>query len=266
MEPWLLALDLDGTACNDDGRLGQTTKRALAAARRAGHTVVFATGRRDVDMLPLGEDFRWADYLALNNGGKLVRTRDGAVLDNTLADPDAARALARRCLREGWILHVLSGLYWAVSRPDPGLDGYAEKLGVAPVLFHSPDQLPLDAIEGFMATADRAAIGRFLEQARLPLSYVESEPGCADILPRGITKWRGLTKLARLLNIPAERILAAGDYDNDLEMIRNAGIGVAVANALPEVKAAADYVTPQDNNHDAAAHIVEHFGFCSPSN
>ena len=96
MEPWLLALDLDGTTCNDEGCLGEKTKQALAAARRAGHTVVFATGRRDVDMLPLGEDYRCADYLTLNNGGKLVRTADGAVLANTLVDPAAARTLVER--------------------------------------------------------------------------------------------------------------------------------------------------------------------------
>ena len=100
MEPWLLALDLDGTTCNDEGCLGEKTKQALAAARRAGHTVVFATGRRDVDMLPLGEDYRCADYLTLNNGGKLVRTADGAVLANTLVDPAAARTLVERCLKE----------------------------------------------------------------------------------------------------------------------------------------------------------------------
>ena len=54
-------------------------------------------------------------------------------------------------------------------------------------------------------------------------------------------------------------MIAAGDYNNDLEMIQNAGVGVAVQNALPQVKAAADYVTPHDNNHDAVADIVEKF-------
>ena len=80
-------------------------------------------------MLPLGEDFRCADYLVLNNGGKLVRTADGAVLSNTLVDADAARTLAQRCLQEDWILHVVSGLYWAVNRRDQGLLDYVEKSG-----------------------------------------------------------------------------------------------------------------------------------------
>ena len=259
MELCLLALDLDGTACNDQGRLGEWTKQALAAARAAGHTVAFATGRRDVDMLPLGEDFRCADYLVLNNGGKLVRTADGAVLSNTLVDADAARTLAQRCLQEDWILHVVSGLYWAVNRRDQGLLDYVEKVGVTPVLFHSPDELPLTGIEGFMATADRGTICRFIDQAQLPLVHVHSEPGCVDIMPGGITKWQGLSRLAQLLQVPVQRMIAAGDYNNDLEMIQNAGVGVAVQNALPQVKAAADYVTPHDNNHDAVADIVEKF-------
>ena len=61
------------------------------------------------------------------------------------------------------------------------------------------------------------------------------------------------------MGLPRERIIAAGDYNNDIEMIQNAGIGVAVANALPEVKAAADYVTQRDNDHDAVVEIVEKF-------
>ena len=61
------------------------------------------------------------------------------------------------------------------------------------------------------------------------------------------------------MGITMEQCMAFGDNTNDLPMIRGAGIGVAVANALPEVKAAADYVTKNDCNHDAVAEIVEQY-------
>ncbi|MDD3202634.1 MAG: HAD family hydrolase, partial [Pygmaiobacter massiliensis] len=83
-----------------------------------------------------------------------------------------------------------------------------------------------------------------------------------DIMCADTTKWQGLQQLAALLKVPVQRIIAAGDFTNDLEMICGAGVGVAVRNALPAVKTAADYVTQNDNNHDAAAEVVEHFLLC----
>lgn len=258
-EPWLLALDLDGTACGSDGHLGERTKRALTAVRAKGHVVCFATGRRDADMNAFWDESRFADYLLLNNGGKLVRTADMAVLANRLIDPEAAKALIGHCLEHGYQLHVLSGGYWGINRWNDSLCGYAAQLGVAPTLYSVLEDTPWRAVEGFMATVDREPICRWLDRAGLPVGCTPSEPGCVDIMAPEISKWNGLEGLARRLGIPGARIIAAGDYDNDLEMIRNAGIGVAVAGALPAVRAAADYVTRSDNDHDAAAEIAERF-------
>ena len=110
-----------------------------------------------------------------------------------------------------------------------------------------------------MVTADLIPVCKFIEQAKLPLAYTLSEDNCVDIMAQNISKWGGLTELMTLLKISADRVIAAGDYNNDLPMIRGAGIGVAVANALPEVKAAADYITQSDCDHDAVAEIVEKY-------
>lgn len=259
MLPHLLALDLDGTACNRAGHLGARTREALAAARAAGHTVCFATGRRDIDMFSFWPESTCADYLLLNNGGKLLRAADRTVLFNRLVEGEAARRLIALCLRENHQLHIVSGDYWAVNRWSDGLQEYVDYLGTAPVLYSALEETPWDRVEGFMATMDLQPVCRAIDELRLPMSYTLSEDQCVDIMPLGISKWGGLRRLAARLDIPRERIIAAGDYNNDIEMIRNAGTGVAVASALPEVKAAADYVTVCDNDHDAAAEIVEKF-------
>lgn len=259
MQQYLVALDLDGTACNDESRLGARTKEAFRAARAAGHILCFASGRRDIDMVSLGEDYRCADYLLLNNGGKLVRTRDNAVLFNDCIEERAARRLIAHCLEKDYILHVISGMFWAVNRWTPGLQSYIDTLGMEPLMYRSIEEIPCEAIEGFMATDEMDEVCRFIDAEKLPLLHVRSELTCTDIMSEGITKWNGLTRLAALLHIPRERLIAAGDYNNDIEMICGAGIGVAVHNALPCVKQAADYVTKSDNNHDAAAEIIEHF-------
>ena len=257
--PYLLALDLDGTTVDRNGKLGFKTKTALLAARERGHLVVFATGRRDIDMFSFWEEIRYADFLLLNNGAKLMTTDTKEVLFNHVIGPEAARHLIEKCLSENWQLHVTSGDYWAVNKWNDGLQSYIDYLGTAPTRYARLEDAPWQNVEGFMVTADRKPVCRYIAEAGLPLACPLSEDACVDIMTQNISKWGGLQELMALLGISPERVIAAGDYMNDLPMIQGAGVGIAVANALPEVKAAADYVTKNDCDHDAVAEIVETF-------
>lgn len=255
----LLAMDLDGTAVNRQGHLGELTKTAIRQAQALGHQVVFATGRRDIDMFSFWEESRAADYVLLNNGGKLIRCRDGAVLFNHRIDPETSKKLITHCLEQNWQLHVTCGDYWAINKWNDSLQAYIDFLGTAPVRYSTLEQTPWQQVEGFMATVDRDKICPYIDREGLPLSYTPSEDTCTDIMTSNISKWQGLQELMALLGVPVEQVICAGDYTNDLPMIRGAGIGVAVANALPEVKAAADYVTERDCDHDAAYEIITKF-------
>lgn len=256
-DPWLLVLDLDGTTCNSQRRMTEDTRLALQRARHAGHLVCFATGRRNVDMAPLGDVSDCADYLILNNGSKLVRTRDNAELYNRYIPTDVARRVVNFCLEHHYLLHVLSGEDWAVNGWSEGLQEYADQLGRTPRHFDCLEQLPIDRVEGFTVTVDREPVCSFIQQQDLPLEYTLSEENCIDIMAVGNNKWNGIRQLLGLLNGP-HRIAAAGDYDNDLEMILNADLGIAVGNAQDCVKAAADVIVP-DNDHEAVKYIVEQF-------
>ena len=77
--------------------------------------------------------------------------------------------------------------------------------------------------------------------------------------PTGVEKGEALKAFCKRLEIPIAKSLAAGDENNDISMIKAAGTGCAVANARPEVKAAADYVTLADNNQGAVREIIEKF-------
>lgn len=255
----LLALDLDGTTVGYRGKLGEKTRAALMDARARGHIVCFATGRRDIDMFSFWEETTYADYLLLNNGAKLYRARDRKVLFNHIIEPEVSRNLIEKCLAENWQLHVTSGDYWAINKWNDGLQEYIDYLGTAPIRYGTLEDTPWQRVEGFMVTADRHPICAYIAEEKLPLAYTLSEEACVDIMTQGVSKWGGLQELMKLLGMDASQVVAAGDYNNDLPMIRGAGIGVAVANALPEVKAEADYVTEHDCDHDAVAEIVERF-------
>ena len=87
--------------------------------------------------------------------------------------------------------------------------------------------------------------------------FIRSELTLYEILPKGISKGVVIPKLAELLGLDPKRTIAVGDYNNDVEMIRAAGVGFAVANAVPEVKAVADRITVSNQEHAIAKIISE---------
>jgi hydroxymethylpyrimidine pyrophosphatase-like HAD family hydrolase len=112
-----------------------------------------------------------------------------------------------------------------------------------------------------MATADADKVSAYLDKAGLEMDYVNSEPGCIDIMPKGVHKWDGVQRFLDMFGYTAQQVIAAGDFDSDVSMLQGAGIGVAVQNAQPCAKAAADYITVSDNNHDTVADIIDELLF-----
>jgi hydroxymethylpyrimidine pyrophosphatase-like HAD family hydrolase len=78
---------------------------------------------------------------------------------------------------------------------------------------------------------------------------------------RGTNKGRGLAMLRKSLGIPRESVLAIGDYLNDIPMAEESGIFAVPANALEEVRAVADYISPSSNDEGAVAEILEELYF-----
>lgn len=256
----LLAMDLDGTAVYDDYSLGKPSRRALERVREAGHTVAFVSGRRDIDMLTMAEEDAWCvDYQILNTGGKIIRCADREVLHNTLITPQACCRLITHCLENNLQLQICSGMVWQVTILTEGTLEYAKEVGVIPETVHSLEEISWeDGLEGFMATTDWAPVAEYIDkELSEEVYYVNSEPGCIDIMPAGATKWNGIKKLADDLGIPTEDIITVGNYYNDIDMLEHAGVGIAVANSLEPVKKISDFITERDNNHDAVEEIVE---------
>ncbi|MBR6603189.1 MAG: HAD-IIB family hydrolase, partial [Clostridia bacterium] len=85
--------------------------------------------------------------------------------------------------------------------------------------------------------------------------FIRSEKTLFEILPKGSGKGNVLPKLSEHLGIDMRKTIAVGDYHNDISMLKAAGLGIAVSNAQPEVKKAADMVTVS-NDEDAIAKII----------
>ena len=124
-------------------------------------------------------------------------------------------------------------------------------------------QVPCQSKTGWSWRPSRAAstvspirLKSAIREQGFNLRAVISEPFCVDVMNPQVNKWNGLKELLRRIGMEREDVVAVGDYDNDLEMILQSGIGVAVGNARECVKARADYVTVRDNEAGAVADMI----------
>lgn len=262
MKPWLFCFDMDGTILNGDSELSIPTQEALLTLRQQGHKVAFVTGRTGIDMketyLP------HADYVLLNSGSKLLDTHSQQILFYDKIPASVARALASQCLAREWLLYLIYDNIYFVTRITNGVLEFAAEIGKAPCLLTEINQLPMQDVDCFMASCDREEIANEILRQHLSLRCLPSAPGCCDIVCAQGGKWAGICRLATLLEIPPSRILAMGNYDNDIDMIQGARLGIAVANASAKAKAAADYVTASDHNRNALCEVLSHFSSTEP--
>ncbi|HEY8552657.1 MAG TPA: Cof-type HAD-IIB family hydrolase [Thermaerobacter sp.] len=273
----LVAVDLDGTAAGPDGRVSPEGLRALAAAERSGLHPVIVTGRALPAAMGVWLRAGLTRPVIVCGGALVAWPTAGRPLRERPLDP----AAVRRVLGLARDLDLIPFLYGAdgivTDRPSAWRDRLAH-LNETPIPV-DPRGIPADEpgpvpgpAEGATGPAARSAAsadraggrgGRVVykvvlatdaEQAALVRPKVErgiadlearcvaTLPGLLEIVRPDATKEAALEDLCRMLGVPREAVIAIGDGENDLGMIRWAGLGVAVANARPEVRAAARLV------------------------
>lgn len=241
----LLALDMDGTLLNARQAISPENRRWIRRAAENGVTVCLASGRGRPTMLPYYEELGLAGtpFVAVN-GGEVWRD-ESRLLSRRPLD----RSLNRRLLA---IAEETDAWFWAY-----GCEGYYLTKADWDPGFVQEEWLKF----GYYAE-DREVLARVkAELGRLgPLEITNSDPNNLEINPPGVSKAAGLAEVCRELGIRMEETVAVGDSLNDLAMIRQAGVGVAMGNAQPAVKRAADAVVAA-NDEDGVAEAIRRFVF-----
>jgi Cof subfamily protein (haloacid dehalogenase superfamily) len=269
----ILAIDIDGTLVNSADQLTAATRDALLRAKRAGVELVLATGRRYSRVLPLVEPLALNVPLVTASGALIKRAAD----HHTLFRAEFAAGALELCLKilaaEGYEA-VLYGdtfdqgydyYHCGSAQRNEELEEFFEKNRAGDrVVAELMSRPPEGIFAGFtMGTREQMLRLAGLLDEQLPeLLYVHvlRSPRyrgyTCEIAPYGVSKWTGVAHLAAAWNIPPEAICAAGDDVNDIPMIQAAGLGVAMGNALPEVKAAADRIAP-GHDQDGLVQVVD---------
>jgi Cof subfamily protein (haloacid dehalogenase superfamily) len=260
----LLALDLDGTLMDDDMVLkSERVRQAIAAAQERGVAVTLATGRMFDYTLPFAQDLGITAPLICYQGG-LIRAPDADTpIYRATMEPGLIHDMLEWRARQKWqfVLYADDAVF--LDERQYPMTFYQDMLGERLIWVddlaavpeqHEPVKFlvfvePPEA-ENVLAEL-RRLFGERMELTRSHARIVEGNPS-------GVSKGDALRRLAEYLNISRAEVMAVGDQDNDIPMVSWAGLGVAMGNGSPRIKAIADWVAPPVTE-DGAAVAIERF-------
>jgi hypothetical protein len=258
----LLALDIDGTLVNSRDELTPATSAAIARACKAGIRVVLATGRRYSKTLHLVEPLKLDVPLITASGALIKDPLDHRTLFCAQFESGVLEATLQTVTTAGYDVLLYGDTY------SQGFDFYCRSFQVEnqpllaeyfernrgsgrefPKLMIAP---PQGIFAGFAMDSQPAMteLGQQLKRQFGDDLYVHVLKSpfyrgwFCEIEPGGVSKWSGIQHLAHDWGISEEEICAVGDDVNDIPMIEGAGLGVAMGNAVADLKAVADRVAP----------------------
>ncbi len=262
----ILVLDIDGTLTNSKKEISEKTKEKLFEIQEKGHVVMLASGRPTPGMTRYAEELRlkeYGGYLLSYNGARIINCKtEETVYQQTLPED------------------VIPTLYDFANEHDCGIISYE---GDTVLSGNGVDKyvelearingIPIKEVPNFgeyitfpvnkcLMTAKEEDAEIYLKELQDrfgdSLSIYRSEPFFMEIMPQNIDKAASLDRVLPLIGLTREDTICCGDGYNDISMIQYGKVGVAMANARPEVKDVADFIT-DSNDEDGLVRVIDTF-------
>ena len=262
-----VALDLDGTTLNSQGKLSERTRQAIRAVLERRIHVIVASGRPVSSLPEEVVGIPGIRYAVTSNGAAVRDLETGEILREYKLTPKAAEEILK--LTEGMDVAYetfIAGIPYAQASyvADPVRYGAA----ATAVSYVRRTRKPVEDIRGFIRRhkeeldsidvvirEGKEALWKKLETQVEDIYVTSSVPQLLEISYKEAGKASGVRFLLDHLKIAREHLAAFGDGDNDSGMLRLAGVGVAVANAVPGCLAAADRITGSNDEDGVAAEL-----------
>lgn len=260
----LIALDVDGTLVNSKKIMTDKTKDTLIRAIEMGHELMIVSGRQTAGLISLAKRLKFdrlGGLLSSFNGGMLYDFKKEKILANHPMDIRLAREILDFSKDLNLELMIPYDGYIITDKDDHPYTKRESKILEVEIKLIKDIRENLDfAPNKFLFAQDPDKIDGPIKKLREKFiektEQVKSARFYYEIMPKGLSKGRALVEAANLLDIPVEDTIAFGDEMNDISMIKAAGVGVAMANAVDPVKSVADYIT-KSNDEDGIAYFLE---------
>ncbi len=248
-DKYIIFLDIDGTVFDGES-VPEENKKALAKARAAGHKVFLNTGRAHCIVTKEILDAVKPDGV-ISAMGTSIFIGDDCIYSAALPESDA-RYLIKYGEEHG-IFVIIESIERLVSMNGPAFMGQENFISAAEELSVLYPDMKVSKVS-LMADIPEGDVAVF----RTLFPAVYKHPTFTEIPPEGCNKATGIARVCEYYGADVARTIAIGDSGNDDDMIKFAGIGVAMGNATEEIKAVADYVT-LTCGEAGVAHALEKF-------
>lgn len=265
----VVAFDIDGTLLTSTGRVLDSTLAGIAAIQASGGQVVLASGRTPASLRFVAEDAGLdlsAVILVGANGAQLAEGNGRELLRRPL-DLELGRELILAGRALGATMMILDNdvvLADDRSSPWPEPETAASRMRLEWWDDLTEVTTPTTKLL-FVAEPDH--LQQVAEQIRADFegraTFAFSAPNYFEATALGVSKASTLRLFCEQLGVPMSQVMAFGDHGNDVEMIRTVGLGVAMGNAIDELKAVADLVTGTNDDGGIAQVLAQHFDLAS---
>lgn len=258
----LFCIDLDGTLLTDDKKIRDQDRRAIKKAVDQGVKIALITGRMPAATEPIARELGISCIMACNAGTYILE--EDECIHTEYLSVDTMKGIYEAIKPFGIPLWIFRGRKWYVT----GKDGFVEeeeaiiqyKAELASVdelaakwdIEEGPSKILVGAGAGLVQSIHEILSNR----QDVDMAY--SAPEYLEIFPKGINKGKALRLICEKKGIAREESVAFGDQELDIPMLEEAGIAIAMGNAIEQLKEKADFVT-KTNNEAGIAYAIEHY-------
>jgi cof-like hydrolase len=267
----MIGFDLDGTLLTTDKILTERTKKALEAAADQGVILVPATGRPLCGLPKELLELPFIKYAVTANGARILETKTEQVLSEMLISVEKAREILDIFSDYDTLRDVYyDGIGYSEKEKLVHIQDYVMTKAMGEYILNT--RVPVESVEEKFETENRGtdkvqALFRYQTDKEEAWKRIRKVTGVEatgalenniEVNAEGVHKGMALLKLGEIFGISREEIAAFGDGSNDTMMLKTVGMGVAMANGMPEVKAAADRLT-DSNDEEGVARFIEKY-------
>ena len=266
----LVAFDRDGTLLNAKQESPAETHKSTKQARNSGKIVCLSTGRSIPELKVFGDELSDIRYFIAVSGAVLYDNFADRIIEFHALEEKTVLDLFDVVKNQDVMIHLHSNNSVVEKNKLNAIDEYNmgvfkpvfEKIALKPenlLEFYKKEKFPVYKLNFYLRTLEeREPLRKKILDRNIPVNLVNSEITSLECSPPGISKGFGLEVLCRKIGLPVSKTIAVGDADNDLEILKKAGLSVAMGNANENVKKIADVVV-KDNDNGGAGQVIEEF-------
>lgn len=264
----LIALDMDDTLLTSQKTISDKNKEMIQKTLAKSIKVVLCSGRTHNAVIGYAKELGigGSDQYMITNGGAIIERLDGKIIFQRMMSNDFYRKFVQFIKDNDLHYNVVDNRGNTYTSSCEHFDKYTIMQAYENdngLYVREPDELPADfEITKAIINGSEQQLNEItpLVNETFAKDYfvVRTGVGFLEIFPKDVNKGNAIKALAKELNLDLSEIMAMGDRDNDIPMLKIVGKGIAMENAMPQVKEAADFVTT-DNNHSGVGAAIEKF-------